>query len=185
MTMHVLTSEIPSPATWSSFAGRARVERAYDTLRRALASPDADPRLREAWETIDTAATGDALPSTWERLTAVDIGRWLGVTPENWRVRVATGYAPAHDGKDGADRSWWHPSTIQAYLDGAWEPTADELARRPVADRRPAHVAPPTSGYNSGADEWRAYLIGQGVPISDDCSRKNMIRIARERGLIA
>lgn len=134
-------------------------------------------RIREAWLALDTALSGNAdLPTAWARLTATAASaRARKPTTQSWADAVSKGYAPAADGTDDTGRMWWHPATIDAFVQGEWKPSPAP---------RPAHLPPPAAGPGGGRDAWFQWARSKGVEVFPGQRRRDIQAACREKGLL-
>lgn len=151
-------------------------DQAYQTLCSHFNGHDLPDPLSAAWRALDAALRADGtLPQAWERLGAPAAGKRVGRSPHAWGDLVAKGYAPPADGRDAANRPFWHPATVDAYRNGEW---------KPAPRVRPANVPPPITGRGGGRDDWAAWASAHGVTVLKRMTRATIQEECRKAGLI-
>ncbi len=160
-------------------------DEAYAHLHERLAlaalgelSPDAVALLRTSWKALDAALRGSGdLPYPWARLNALAAAQRAGKpNTAQWHALVNKGYAPAADGEDSAGRAWWHPATIDAYLDGSWQA---------VPQQRDPDAMPPASGVGASREAWARFAERRGITVTSTMRRDAIQEACRNLGLIS
>lgn len=133
--------------------------------------------LRTAWNSLNSAlSSGGDLPYPWARLNALAAAHRAGLPDTaTWTSYVRKGYAPPADGRDSAGRAWWHPASVDSYVNGTWT--------RPTRPRDPDE-APPLSGNGASRDEWAQFAARRGVTVTTRMNRDAIQEACREIGLI-
>lgn len=158
-------------------------DKAYATLAELLGSSRGSftgataADLRTAWNALNEALSGSGdLPYPWARLNALASAHRAGMPDTaTWTTYVRKGYAPPADGQDSAGRAWWHPATVDSYVNGGW---------RKAPRQRDPDEAPPLSGNGAGRDEWADFAARRGITITTRMGRDAIQEACREIGII-